>query len=124
MLAAGFTHITQVMGDLAISVDLAIRPVMKMIFRLLQLSPVVEMTMLRSLAPKTVSVAAPAKFGVPPKNLIKMTPYEAQDLYGYERPARAHLELRAKQAVRAIQEGRAPDTQVILESQSVLGLIA
>jgi uncharacterized protein (DUF2236 family) len=114
------------MGDIHQSrlADLAIRPVMKAGFFLLQLSPAIEMTVLKSIAPKTVAVVAPAKFGIPPKNPIKMTPYESQELYGYDRPALAHLELRAQQAMLVFDKGHGPDTKVIIESQAVLGRIA
>ena len=51
-----------------------------------------------------------------------MTPREAQRLYGYDVPAEAHLDLRARQAERVFGKGEAPSDEGIVESQSVIGV--
>lgn len=90
----------------------------------MQLNPYAELAILKVLSPMTVPVVAPVFLGVPPVKPETMTPYEAQDRYGYERPAVAHQALRAKQRDRVFGQGIAPSDEGIIESQAVLGSIA
>lgn len=101
--------------------DLLIVPVMKTAFALAHLNPRVELRLLERLSPSTVSVIAPVKLGIPPRNKEVLTPAEARARHGYAKPAEAHLELRARQAARVFGDGEAPSDQGLIESQEVLG---
>ncbi|HSV40275.1 MAG TPA: oxygenase MpaB family protein, partial [Nocardioidaceae bacterium] len=102
-------------------VDLLVRPVLWIAFHLAHLNRRAELLALRMLSPMTVPVVAPVLLGVPPTNPVTMTPSEAQALYGYDPPARAHLALRAKQAAKVFEEGTAPSDEGIRESEPILG---
>jgi uncharacterized protein (DUF2236 family) len=101
--------------------DVLIVPVMKTAFALVRLDPRVELRLLERLSPSTVSVIAPVKLGIPPRNEEVLTPAEARARYGYAKPAEAHLEFRARQAARVFGEGGAPSDQGLVESQEILG---
>lgn len=90
-------------------------------FRLVDRFPGLGVEVLRTLSPSTVDVAAPILLGIPAREQVTMTPREAQRLYGYEEPAKAHLALRARQAQRVFEEGEVPSDEGIVESQSVIG---
>ncbi len=106
------------------AVDVVVRPVLKMAFWLVQVNARVELAVLTLLSPMTVPVAAPVLLGIPARHEVTMTPHEAQALYGYDRPAEAHLDLRARQTARVLAEGEAPSDEGIFESQPILGSIA
>jgi hypothetical protein len=71
----------------------------------------------------TVSVAAPVLLGVPPDRDEVLTPAQARERYGYDRPREAHLELRARQQAKVFGEGAKPSDEGIIESEPVLGRI-
>lgn len=102
------------------AMDIAIRPVLRIAFWVAQAHPRIRLSALKLLAPATVPVVAPAFLGIEPRNPHTMTPYEAQDIYGYDRPAEAHLDLRAKQRARALH-GIRPADDGLLESQVLMG---
>ena len=98
--------------------------VLKVSFRVLHLSRRAELALLSVLSPMTVPVVAPILLGVPPKNPEVLTPAEARERYGYDKPAEAHLAWRAKQHARVFGEGMAPSDAGLIESQEVLGKLA
>jgi uncharacterized protein (DUF2236 family) len=105
-------------------VDLAVVPVMKVAFALANLDKRVKLALLAFLSPMTAPVVAPVLFGVEPTHPVVRTPAEARALYGYDRPAEAHLALRARQADRVFADGAAPSEEGIIESEPILGSIA
>jgi len=93
-------------------------------FRVVHLNKRLELLALKQLSPMTVPVVAPVFLGVPPRNPEVVTPAEARARYGLDRPADAHLELRARQATRVFGEGAAPSDEGLIESQEILGSLA
>ncbi|WP_158880275.1 oxygenase MpaB family protein [Amycolatopsis anabasis] len=100
--------------------DALVRPLARITFAAAHLSRRAELLMLGFLSPSTVSVVAPVLLGVPPKRPETRTPAQARERYGYAEPAKAHLELRARQAERALS-GHRPSDQGIRESEPILG---
>lgn len=114
------------MGDLRQprAVDLAVLPVLKATFALLTLSKRLQLRILALLSPSTVPVVAPVFLGVPPVNREVLTPAQARERYGYDRPAEAHLAWRARQHEKVFGRGEAPSDAGLIESESVLGRLA
>jgi len=88
--------------------DMLIVPVMKAGFAVVHLSPRLELRLLERLSPSTVAVIAPVKLGIPPHSEEVLTPTEARARHGFPRPTVAHLDLRAQQATRALNDRRTP----------------
>lgn len=105
------------------AVDLAVIPVMRIAFALANLNKRVKLELLGFLSPMTKPVVAPIFYAVEPTNPVTRTPAEARALYGYDKPAQAHLELRARQAAKVFGEGIAPSDEGIVESEPILGSI-
>jgi uncharacterized protein (DUF2236 family) len=105
-------------------VDALITPVMKISFRLAGLSPRLQVLSLRQISPSTVPVAAPVLLGIPPRRAETLTPSEARERYGYERPAQAHREWRERQKARVFEDGRAASDAGLVESEAVIGPLA
>ncbi len=105
-------------------VDAAVVPVMKVSFRLAQLSPRLEVRMLRLLSPATVPVAGPMLLGIAPTDPRTVTPAEARERGGYAKPADAHLEFRSRQRARVFEEGLTPSDEGIRESEPILGRVS
>jgi uncharacterized protein (DUF2236 family) len=103
------------------AVDLAVVPVMKVAFRLANLNKRVKLGLLAFLSPMTAPVVAPVFYGIEPTDPVVRTPAEARALYGYDKPAEAHLALRARQAERVFGRGEAPSEEGIIESEPILG---
>lgn len=103
--------------------DALIRPVLWTAFWLASRNAYAQVQLLRLLSPMTVPVAAPILYGVPPERPEVLTPAEARERYGYDRPRDAHLELRARQHRRVFGEGGAPSEEGIVESEPILGSI-
>jgi uncharacterized protein (DUF2236 family) len=101
--------------------DVLARPVLWTAFRVVKLSPRTQVLLLGVLSPSTVPVAAPILLGVPPVSPELLTPAEARRRYGFDRPAEAHRELRARQTKRVFGEGIAPSDEGLLESEPILG---
>lgn len=114
------------MGDLRQPrvVDLAVLPVLKVTFALLTFSKRLQLRILALLSPSTVPVVAPVFLGVAPTNREVLTPEQARERYGYDKPAEAHLAWRAKQHERVFGKGEAPSDAGLIESESVLGKLA
>ena len=104
-------------------VDVGIRPVMRVAFALANLNTRAKLELLTFLSPMTRDVVAPVLYAVPPRHPVVRTPAEARELYGYDRPADAHRELRARQQARVFGEGVAPSEEGIVESEPILGSI-
>jgi len=100
-----------------------IRPVLRIAFWVVSLNGPVQVALLRLISPMTVSVAAPVLLGVPPDRDEVLTPAQARERYGYDRPREAHLELRARQQAKVFGEGAKPSDEGIIESEPVLGRI-
>ncbi|WP_436499931.1 oxygenase MpaB family protein [Actinokineospora sp. HUAS TT18] len=105
-------------------VDALIVPIMTAVLTILHFSPRLELFALRFLSPSTVSVVAPVKLRVPPRNPEVLTPAEARERYGYAKPAEAHLEFRARQTNRVFSEGKPASDEGLIESQDILGRLA
>ena len=59
-----------------------------------------------------------------PVNAEVLTPAGARERYGYQKPAEAHLEWRAKQHERVFGRGERPSDAGLVESEPVLGRLA
>jgi uncharacterized protein (DUF2236 family) len=105
-------------------VDALITPVMKVSFRLAQVHPKVEVLLLGQITPSTVPVAAPALLAIAPEKAETLTPSEARERYGYDKPSEAHLDWRAKQRARVFDDGAAPSDAGLIESEPVFGALA
>jgi uncharacterized protein (DUF2236 family) len=102
-------------------VDSLVQLPFKGIFEALDRSTWLYMKVGERIVPTTVPIVAHAILGVPAKAQITMTPREAQRLYGYDNPAEAHKDLRAKQEKRVFGEGRAPSDEGLFESEKLIG---
>lgn len=104
--------------------DAAIGPVMRAAFAAANLNTRVKLELLTFLSPMTRSVVAPVFYGVPPTEQVVRTPAEAREQHGFDKPAEAHLALRARQAERVFGAGDRPSDEGIVESEPILGAIA
>ncbi len=105
-------------------VDLLVRPVLRLGYGVVDRNPRLKLAVARLLAPSAVPVVAPYVLGVPPLSEEVLTPAEARRRYGYDRPADAHRDIRAKQHQRVFGAGQAPSEDGLLESQAVLGSLS
>ncbi len=103
--------------------DTLVRPILKVAFWLVQLDATVEVALLKLLSPMTVPVAEPVLRGIPAERPEVLTPAQARERYGYDRPRDAHLELRARQHTKVFGEGVKPSEEGIIESEPLLGAI-
>jgi hypothetical protein len=71
-----------------------------------------------------VPVVAPVLLGITPRNPEIVTPAQARERYGYDRPRDAHLEFRAKQYDRVFGRHETPSDDGLRESETVLGRLA
>lgn len=104
--------------------DVLVRPVLWAAFRLVSLSPRAELRVLGVLSPMTLPVVAPVKLKVPPVRAEVVSPAQARQRYGLDRPAEAHLGLRATQARRVFADGVDPSDEGLLESEPILGALS
>ncbi|MCV7015173.1 oxygenase MpaB family protein [Mycolicibacterium madagascariense] len=102
-------------------VDVLVRPVLWTAFHLAKLSPRGQVLLLGLLSPSTVPIAAPILLGVPPVSPEILTPADARSRYGFDAPAVAHQDLRARQAARVFGERIAPSDEGLIESEPILG---
>lgn len=102
-------------------VDAAVRPVLTLTFALATFSKRAQLRLLGMLSPSTVPIIAPIFLGVPPTNPEVLTPAQARERYGYDRPAEAHQEWRAKQRAKVFGAGEEPSNAGLLESEPILG---
>lgn len=73
------------------------------------------------LVPGTAPIMMPAVLGIPALSETTMTPWEAQKLYGYDRPSEAHMDLRRKQQERVFGKHEAPSDEGLIESEAFFG---
>jgi uncharacterized protein (DUF2236 family) len=104
-------------------VDVAIVPVLRAAFWAANLNRRAKLEAVTFLSPMTRDVVAPVIHGVPPQRPEVLTPAQARERYGYDRPADAHRELRARQAAKVFGEGARPSDEGLLESEPILGAI-
>ena len=115
-------HIKELLGVRQPRVlDLVAKVVLTAGFKVAHRVPALSIALLKVLSPSTVDVAAPILLGIPAEKQVTMTPREAQHLYGYDEPAKAHLELRARQHEKVFGRGEAPSDEGIVESQAIIG---
>jgi hypothetical protein len=104
--------------------DALVTPLLRVSFRVASLNARTQLFILGRISPMTVPVVAPILLGIPPRSSVTVTPREARERLGLDRPAEAHLALRAKQARKVFGEGGLPSDEGIIESQAILGSIA
>lgn len=123
---ATMPHWMRSMGGLRQSrlVDVLATIVLRIGFAVVEHTPGAKLAVVKVISPMTVPVVAPIFAGVPPVNPVTLTPAEARERYGYDKPAEAHLALRAKQHHKVFGEHAAPSDEGIFESQAILGSIA
>ncbi len=75
------------------------------------------------MSPSTRKVMAPIFLDVPPERPETLTPPQARERYGYNKPSEAHLEWRERQQARLLV-GDAPSDDGLVESEPLLGAMA
>jgi hypothetical protein len=105
-------------------VDSLVVPVLKIAFLLANLNRRVKLDLLTFLSPMTRDVVAPIIFEVAPTHPEVVSPAAARELYGYDKPADAHRDLRERQAAKVFGEGAKPSEEGIIESEPILGSIS
>ncbi|MGV9798546.1 oxygenase MpaB family protein [Mycobacterium sp. NPDC003449] len=105
-------------------VDLAVRPVLKLGFGVVDRVRRLKLLVAKIIAPSVVPIAGPYIMGVPPRSADVLSPEEGRRRYGYAKPADAHQELRARQRERVFGHGQPPSDEGLIESQSYLGSLA
>jgi uncharacterized protein (DUF2236 family) len=103
--------------------DILIRPVMMVSYRLVHANRHVELAILGLMSPSTHRVMAPIFLDVPPERTETLTPAQARERYGYDRPSEAHREWRERQRARVL-DGHAPSDAGLVESEPLLGAMA
>ncbi|MEZ0577851.1 oxygenase MpaB family protein [Nocardioides sp. MH1] len=104
-------------------VDALVTPVLRTTFFALNLSKRGKLFAVGLISPGTAPVVAPVLLGVEPTIPEVVTPAQARERYGYDKPAEAHLEWRAKQHEKVFGRKEEPDDTGLIESQQVLGRI-
>ncbi|GAA4816389.1 oxygenase MpaB family protein [Nocardioides caeni] len=104
--------------------DAAVWPLLRGTFAALGLSRRLQLRILAELSPSTVPVVAPVFAGVPPLNREVLTPAQARERYGFERPAEAHLAWRAQQHDKVFGRGEEPSDDGLRESEPLLGRLS
>lgn len=105
-------------------VDVAVRPTLRTAFWLMNANTDIKLAVLGYLSPATRPVVEPVFRGIEPVVPEVVTPAQARERYGYDRPADAHRDLRARQAARVFGEGAAPSEEGLLESEPILGAMS
>ena len=88
--------------------DALIRPVMRVSFRVLSLSPRLQLASLPLLSPSTVAVAGPVLLGMPPERAETVTPAEARERHDILPPAQAYARFREQVAAKQAAKAREP----------------
>jgi uncharacterized protein (DUF2236 family) len=105
-------------------VDVAVRPILRLGLGVLDHSTFAKRYVVSVIAPSTLPLVEPVWHGIPPVHSEVLGPQEARRRYGFEAPAQAHLDIRAKQYDRVFGRGDAPSEDGIVESQALLGSIS
>lgn len=108
----------------SILTDKLVRPILRLAFGAVDRSLRLKLAMLRMIAPSTVSVMEPIWRGIAPVDTEVLTPEAARVRYGYDKPAQAHLDLRARQHERVHGSGQTPSDEGLIESQPFLGSLS
>ncbi|MDN5743569.1 MAG: DUF2236 domain-containing protein [Nocardioidaceae bacterium] len=103
------------------AIDVLVWPFLRTTFFVLGTSKHLQLRLLAELSPSTVPTVAPAFFGVEPASSEVITPAQARERYGYDRPALAHLAWRAKQHDRVFASDQEPSAAGLVESQELFG---
>lgn len=103
--------------------DAAVRLPVKAIHALLNSSLNIRLLFMNYIAPQAVPVAAPAILGIAPLSDKVWEVREAQAHFGFDIPAEAHEDVRAKQRQRVFVEGEKPSDDGLLESQQHIGAL-
>lgn len=106
------------------AVDLAVRPVLKLGFGIVDRIPRLKLLVAKIISPSVVPIAGPYIMGIPPRSTEVLSPEEGRKRYGYVKPAEAHMELRTRQHERVFGRGQLPSDEGLIESQSYLGSLA
>ena len=104
-------------------VDVLVRPVLRIAFAIGNANKHAKLAALTFLSPSTRPVVAPMILGIEPRNPVTLTPAEARECYGYDKPAQAHLEWREYQRKRVFEAGESPSDAGIAESEPILGAV-
>jgi hypothetical protein len=96
---------------------------MRISFILAHVNRHVELAILGLMSPSTRRVMTPIFLDIPPARAETLTPAEARERYGYDKPSEAHLQWRERQQAR-ILGGEAPSDAGLVESEPLLGAIA
>jgi hypothetical protein len=102
-------------------VDALVRPILWMAFRTARLNTRLQVEFLRGISPGSVPIVEPVLRGIAPRNPEVLTPAQARERYGLDKPVEAHLDLRAKQRDRVFGAGEAPSDAGLIESEPILG---
>lgn len=105
-------------------IDIGVRAVLKLGFGMVEHVPRLKLATGKLIAPSVVPIAAPYIFGIAPRSTEILTPAEARRRYGFDKPAQAHLQLRATQHARVFGAGQTPSDDGLIESQVYLGSLA
>jgi uncharacterized protein (DUF2236 family) len=89
-------------------VDVLVRPVMRISFRVIASSGRLRVRALRLLSPSTVEVAGPMLLGIPPHDPTAFTPNEAFERAGTPAPAELYEELQGGPDLRVVHTPSAP----------------
>jgi uncharacterized protein (DUF2236 family) len=106
------------------AMDFAIRAALRPTFVVIHHALPLKRFVLRSVAPQALAAVEPHWRRLEPTHQAVLTPAEARQRYGYDRPREAHLALRASQAQRVFGDHLAPSDEGLVESQAVLGRLA
>ena len=103
------------------AVDTAVIAPVKAFHKLLEANMNLRLAFMGWLAPSAVDVAAPALLGIPPLSDKVWEVREAQRHFGFDAPAEAHLDFRAKQRDRVLNKGLQPSDEGLVESEKYIG---
>jgi len=103
------------------AVDAAVIAPMKAFHKMLEVDLQLRLAFMNWLAPQAVPVGAPAILGIPPISDKVWDVREAQAHFGFDLPAEAHPDFRAKQRDRVFNKGLKPLEDGLEESQKYIG---
>lgn len=101
-----------------------VRLYLRRFFETVHRSVPLQRRLLQRIAPSTLPVLEPHWRNIPPVSPEVLTPAQARERYGYDRPRDAHREFRARQATRVFDEHQAPSDEGLEESRALLGDLA
>ncbi|HWU22166.1 MAG TPA: oxygenase MpaB family protein [Nocardioides sp.] len=101
--------------------DALVRLPVKAMHSFLNSNLYVRMLFMSFIAPQAVPVAAPAILGIKPVSEKVWEVREAQQHFGFDIPAEAHKDMRARQYERVFEKGEKPSDEGLEESQAHIG---